>query len=289
MPDPPSLLANVAAGGTLQQPFDLLNGGPVDGAWSARIGGDPALQTPVPVSQTTSPDAVANTSFGCFNPGTGFLAGEPLPARVPAIGHRAARRHAPGFGHQLRDRFGEFGQRLAGPGRAPARAGRSVDARQPRAARRNPGRDQRRAPAALPGHVRCADRGAGRPRAGGRTVRARWRRQRNQRLSRRQQRRRDRACVLGRARMRHRRTGFVARHGVRVGAPRDRTRAARVRSLRRLRDAGGLARGVAGQRQRSRRWRRDPRRDVHGRRARGRKTFGIDLLRLGWCPIRCCR
>lgn len=72
MPDPPSLLANVAAGGTLQQSFDLLNGGPVDGAWSARIGGDPALQTAVPVSQTTSPDAVANTSFGCFNPGTGF-------------------------------------------------------------------------------------------------------------------------------------------------------------------------------------------------------------------------
>lgn len=72
MPDPPSLHASVAVGGTLQQSFDLLNGGPVDGAWSARIGGDPALQTPLPISQTTSPDAVANTSFGCFNPGTGF-------------------------------------------------------------------------------------------------------------------------------------------------------------------------------------------------------------------------
>src|SRR5688500_11641789 len=72
MPDPPSLLASVAMGSTLQQPFDLLNGGPVDGAWTARIGGDPALQTAVPVSQTSSPEPVANTSFGCFNPGTGF-------------------------------------------------------------------------------------------------------------------------------------------------------------------------------------------------------------------------
>jgi hypothetical protein len=66
------LSATLPAGGTLQQAFDLLNGGPVDGAWSARIGGDPALQTPVAISQTTSPDPVADTSFGCFNPGTGF-------------------------------------------------------------------------------------------------------------------------------------------------------------------------------------------------------------------------
>jgi hypothetical protein len=72
MPDPPVLSATLPAGGTLQQAFDLLNGGPVDGAWSARIGGDPALQTPVAISQTTSPDPVADTSFGCFNPGTGF-------------------------------------------------------------------------------------------------------------------------------------------------------------------------------------------------------------------------
>src|SRR5690606_38875598 len=64
MPDPASLSASVESGGTLQQAFDLLNGGPVEGAWSARIGGDPALQTPVPVRQTTSPDPVADTSFG---------------------------------------------------------------------------------------------------------------------------------------------------------------------------------------------------------------------------------
>ncbi|RYD14393.1 MAG: hypothetical protein EOP90_13345 [Lysobacteraceae bacterium] len=72
MPDPPALSVVVPVGGSLQQPFDLLNGGPVAGTWSARIGGDPALQTSVPVSQTTSPDPVANMSFGCFNPGTGF-------------------------------------------------------------------------------------------------------------------------------------------------------------------------------------------------------------------------
>src|SRR5690606_37580077 len=72
MPDPPSLQVSVASGGTLQQAFDLLNGGPVDGEWSARIGGDPGVQLPVPVVQTTSPDAVANTSFGCFNPATGI-------------------------------------------------------------------------------------------------------------------------------------------------------------------------------------------------------------------------
>src|SRR5690606_10410989 len=64
MPDPASLSVALAPGQTLQHAFELLNGGPVAGDWSASIGGDPVLQTPLPISQTNRSEPDADTSFG---------------------------------------------------------------------------------------------------------------------------------------------------------------------------------------------------------------------------------
>jgi subtilisin family serine protease len=73
MPDPASLSAVLEPGQILDKGFDLLNGGPVAGAWSARVGGDPSVLTPLRMSQTSSPDPEPYMSFGCVNTGNGYI------------------------------------------------------------------------------------------------------------------------------------------------------------------------------------------------------------------------
>lgn len=72
LPDPAALTAFVPPGQMQQRPFDLLNGGPVAGAWQARVGGDPSVLVPVMVTQTQSPDPEQYVSVACILPNTDF-------------------------------------------------------------------------------------------------------------------------------------------------------------------------------------------------------------------------
>ncbi|MGN6519689.1 MAG: S8 family serine peptidase [Dokdonella sp.] len=70
--DPAAPVGNVAAGQSMAIAFDLLNTGAAPTDWSLRVGGDPAVPTPVPLVQTTSPTPTQDTSFACINPPTGY-------------------------------------------------------------------------------------------------------------------------------------------------------------------------------------------------------------------------
>jgi len=70
--DPTAPLGEVAAGQATSLALDLLNTGAAATDWSARVGGDPAVLSPVPLVQTTSPAPTQNASFACINPPTGY-------------------------------------------------------------------------------------------------------------------------------------------------------------------------------------------------------------------------
>ena len=70
--DPAAPVGTVAAGQGASLAFDLLNSGAAATDWSLRVGGDPAVPSPVPLVQTTSPTPTQDTSFACINPPTGY-------------------------------------------------------------------------------------------------------------------------------------------------------------------------------------------------------------------------
>jgi hypothetical protein len=68
--DPATLAATVAPGQTLNLPFSLMNGGAAATLWSARAGGDPAAQFPMPLSQSNAPDPEQDMYTACvYNDG----------------------------------------------------------------------------------------------------------------------------------------------------------------------------------------------------------------------------
>jgi len=69
--DPALLQDTVAIGATLQKPFDLLNLGAAGADWTMRVGGDPAVLSPISLSETSSPTPADDVSFACLNPANG--------------------------------------------------------------------------------------------------------------------------------------------------------------------------------------------------------------------------
>lgn len=63
--DPPALNAQVDAGQSVQQAFDLLNTGAAGADWTLRAGGDPSVKSLVPWVQTLSPEPEQDITFGC--------------------------------------------------------------------------------------------------------------------------------------------------------------------------------------------------------------------------------
>jgi subtilisin family serine protease len=72
VPDPAAIEVTLSAGETASQPFDLINLGPLDGAYTARAGGDPEVPTALRLSQNLDSGAEAFASFGCGHPATGY-------------------------------------------------------------------------------------------------------------------------------------------------------------------------------------------------------------------------
>ena len=60
-------------GQSVQRPFDLLNLGAAGADWTLRVGGDPAVLSPIALAQTTSPTPADDVSFACVNPADGFV------------------------------------------------------------------------------------------------------------------------------------------------------------------------------------------------------------------------
>jgi subtilase family protein/carboxypeptidase family protein len=71
--DPAVLESTVQPGQSVQRPFDLLNLGAAGADWTLRVGGDPAVLSPIALSQTTSPTPADDVSFACINPANGFV------------------------------------------------------------------------------------------------------------------------------------------------------------------------------------------------------------------------
>jgi subtilisin family serine protease len=202
------------------------------------------------------PDADAGHELRLHQPADRLHARQPLPAPLRPRRTWRARARNDGARRHVRGRLGDVGGGIAAGHGARARAARRVHVRQPRTARGEDDRRRRYEPRAHQRHVRHAAARRRRQRARRRDPRTLGHGRREHVLSGRQQRRRERAGLLGRARLRHRRAARLPGGRLRLGPPDPRTRYARERSVRRERGAGRLARARA--RGRAHRGGRDP-------------------------------